>query len=293
VGIGELLWDVFPDESLPGGAPANFAFHAGQLGHRALVVSRVGDDLPGRDLLDVLRGNCLSTEHVQVDPRKPTGHVPVEVSPDGTPTFTVVEDVAWDYIAEDPALAGVVASADLVCFGTLAQRSEISRRTIHALVRSCRRQVLFDVNLRHDFWSPGLISDCLAMSTIAKLNLEETGILQDVFPGQAGQVDWCRALIERFGLGLVCITRGKDGCLLVGRDGSADHPGVPVEVVDTVGCGDAFSAAIAHGVLTGMGLGPTAELACQVGAFVASRPGATPPLPARIIQAAGNQAEQS
>ncbi len=278
LGLGELLWDLFEDGRRPGGAPANFAFHAGQLGHAAAVVSRVGDDLLGRELLKHLRANGLATGLIQVDTEKPTGTVPVQVAPDGTPSFTVVEDVAWDYLEEEPRLHQAVASADLVCFGTLIQRAEKSRKTVESLLQSAKNTILFDINLRHDFWSQELVAEQLKLSTIAKLNDEEQQKLKQAGLGKGDRVDWCRSILLEFRLKLVCVTLGKDGCLVVGTEGVVEHPGYPVQVVDTVGCGDAFSAAVAHCHLNGYSLEKTADFANRVGSYVASCRGATPPL---------------
>jgi len=279
LGLGELLWDVFPDGKRPGGAPANFAFHAAQLGHDASVISRVGDDAPGRELLDHLRRHGISTDFIQIDPARPTGAVSVTVAPDGSPAFTVVENEAWDYLADEPLLHQAVASADVVSFGTLTQRGEKSRETVKSLLNSAKNTVLFDINLRKNFWSKKLVEDGLTRATIAKLNQREEQMLKQLGLGKGDRVDWCRSILLEFRLEMVCVTRGKDGCLLVGTEGHFEHPGYPVEVADTVGCGDAFAAAVAHCYLRGHPLDKTAEFANRVGSFVASRPGATPPLP--------------
>jgi len=279
LGIGELLWDVFEDGRRPGGAPANFAFHARQLGHEAAVISRVGEDELGRELLTHLKANGISTEFIQIDRQKPTGTVPVRVAPDGTPRFTVVEDVAWDYLEDEPGLHRAVASADVLCFGTLIQRSHPSRQTVESLLKSAKNTVLFDINLRHDFWSKQQVTEQLKLSTILKMNQQEQQKLKNAGLGKGDRVDWCRSILLEFQLELVCVTRGAKGCLLVGREGWAEHPGYPVEVADTVGCGDAFAAAVAHCHLKGYPLDKTADFANRVGSFVASRPGATPSLP--------------
>jgi fructokinase len=281
LGLGELLWDVFPDGKRPGGAPANFAFHAAQLGHEASVVSRVGDDELGRELLAHLKTNGISTELIQIDKQKPTGAVQVEVAPDGTPRFTVVENEAWDYLEDEPRLHRAVASADVVCFGTLTQRGEKSRRTVKSLLNSAKNTVLFDINLRKNFWSKQLVEEGLSHATITKMNQREQQILKQLGlgKGKGDRVDWCCSILLEFQLELVCVTRGKNGCLLVGTEVWAEHPGYPVGVADTVGCGDAFAAAVAHCHLRGYSLDKTADFANRVGAFVASRRGATPPLP--------------
>ena len=279
IGLGELLWDVFPDERRPGGAPANFAFHAAQLGHDAAVISKLGDDALGSELLDHLTQHGISTEFIQIDPQKPSGAVQVEVALDGTPKFTVVEDEAWDYLEDEPRLHEAVAAADVVCFGTLTQRGEKSRETVKSLLKSTKNTVLFDINLRKQYWSKELVADGLACATIAKMNEREQQMLKQLGLGKGDRVDWCRSILLEFRLEMVCVTRGKDGCLLVGTEVDLEHPGYPVEVADTVGCGDAFAAAVAHCHLRRYSLDKTADFANRVGSFVASRRGATPPLP--------------
>jgi len=281
VGLGELLWDLFADGKTLGGAPANFAVHAAQLGHEAFVASRVGRDDLGQQMLVELRQRRVDASAVQLDDSHPTGTVPVRVSPDGTATFSVVPDVAWDYLEDEPALHELVRQADLVCVGTLAQRGERTREAIQRLLCSCQRTVLFDANLRHRLWSAGLVEICLSHTSIAKVNEREwTRLIElGLVPAGSDPIGACRALIRQFDLELVCITRGSSGCLLVSADGAADHPGFAAKVVDTVGCGDAFAAAIAHGWLTGQALDEMAIHANRLGAWVASHRGATPTHP--------------
>jgi fructokinase len=281
VGLGELLWDLFADGKTLGGAPANFAFHAAQLGHEAFVASRVGRDALGRQMLDELAQRQLDASAVQLDDSHPTGTVPVQVGSDGTATFSIVPDVAWDYLEDAPALHDLVRRADLVCVGTLAQRGEQTRQAIQRLLGSCQRTVLFDANLRHRLWSADLVEACLSHTSIAKVNEREWSRLVELrlVPTGVDPIGGGRALIRRFDLDLVCITRGSTGCLLVSANDAADHPGFPATVVDTVGCGDAFAAAIAHGWLTGQTLDEMARSANRLGAWVASHRGATPTHP--------------
>ncbi len=286
IGLGEVLWDILPDGRELGGAPANFAFHAYQLGHEGIVVSRVGNDPLGREILGIISGHGLSTEFIQIDSDHPTSTVPVEVAADGTPTFTIIEDVAWDHLADEPSLHDLVGRADVVCFGTLAQRSPTSRRTIESVLDAFKGTLLFDINLRQHYWSPELVETGLRRCTIAKMNEDEWHRLGELSLVRRTPelVDWCRAAIEEFQIELVCVTRGERGCLLVSGQDWADHPGVPTAVADSVGSGDAFSASVAHGFLRGDPLDVLAELANRVGAHVASQPGGTPPLPDELRQ---------
>jgi fructokinase len=283
VGIGEVLWDVFADQRRLGGAPANFAFHAVQLGHEASIVSRVGNDEPGRELLAALRAHTTSTRYVQTDPQHPTGTVQVALAPDGTPEFTISPNVAWDYLQLDEPLLELARGADAVCFGTLAQRSPATRNTIQAFLAAAPRALkIFDVNLRQHFWSAQLIQTNLAHTHVLKLNSDEQRELARLLGGPGEPLGWARDMIERYKLRLVCITRGPEGCVLVSADGHAEHPGLKVPIIDTVGAGDAFTAALVSGYLAGWPLAVLAEHANRVGAYVASQAGATPPLPSHV-----------
>lgn len=281
VGLGELLWDVFADSRRPGGAPANVAFHAGQLGCHGIVSSRVGKDTLGDELLAFLAGQGLSADSVQRDPVHPTGTVTVDASRADHPTYVIHENVAWDHLALDDNLRSLMARASAVCFGTLAQRSSQSRNTIQEALELVGRQclVVYDVNLRQRWYDRSWIETSLARAHVVKLNADEVVILADLLEtGSPEHSAFARALVDRYGVDTVCITRGGDGCLLVGRDAEVDRAGVAVSVVDAVGAGDAFTAALIHGRLQGWSLEAQAAFANQIGALVASRAGAMPAL---------------
>jgi len=285
VGVGEVLWDVIGEERKLGGAPVNFVYHIHQFGHEGIPVSRVGDDALGREILDQLRRLGLETEFIQIDPVKPTSTVPVTLDAAGSPTFEIVGDVAWDYLdGGDPAWRRL-ADADLICFGTLAQRSEPSRRAIQTLLEASRGKKLYDVNLRPPYGAIRLVRRNLTNCDILKLNDEELAELRSagLAPGPPDPADYCRALLDRFDLQLICVTRGANGSLLVDREEIADHPGIPVTVSDAVGAGDAFTAAVADGHLRGRPLEIISERANRLGAFVASQIGATPVIPAHLF----------
>ena len=293
VGLGELLWDLLPEGKKPGGAPANFAYHARALGDEGLPVSRIGADPLGQELGQRLAALGLPGEHVQVDPRRPTGTVHVAIDSRGVPTFTITPEVAWDYLAWDPSLAALAARADAVCFGSLAQRSPVSRATIRSFLSATRPGCLrvFDVNLRQSWYSPEILRDSLGRSSIVKLNETELPVvlralgLQVLRRGAAGGglEAGCRALREAFGLELVCLTLGPEGSLLCTAGKTLRSPGVRVEVADTVGAGDAFTAVLCHHWLRGTSLERTAESANRYGAWVASQIGPTPAVPAEAL----------
>ena len=284
VGIGEVLWDLLPSGKQLGGAPANFAYHASALAVETRIVSRVGRDANGRELLQRVSDLRLSTEWIELDPAAPTGTVSVEIAVDGQPKYTIHENVAWDYIKAQPAARRAVADANAVCFGTLAQRSETSRSSIRALVSLAPPNTLriFDINLRQHFYSRELIEQSLALANVLKVNDTELGVLAEMFGVTGDMRAQMNGLAGRYPLRVIACTRGANGSLLLANGQWSDHPGVPVKVADTVGAGDAFTAAIALGLLRAWDLDDINHRANQIASFVASCPGATPDLPQHL-----------
>lgn len=282
VGLGEVLWDIFPSgEKLLGGAPANFAFHAHQLGHQGVVVSRVGEDELGQELLAQLEQRGLRTDMIQTDGSAPTGTVHVTDNPDGSHGFLITPNVAWDRLVAPRSLTQLMAGADVVCFGTLAQRTEANRSTIQMLLGHAPAAKLFDINLRQDYWSREVIIDGLKACQLVKVSEDELGALRglNLVPHETNARAWCRALLRKFDIDLAAITRAGNGAMLLTRTDCVEEPGIQVNVADSVGCGDAFAAAMAHGWQASMNLQELADLSNRVGAYVASQPGAMPPLP--------------
>ncbi len=290
IGLGEVLWDIFPDGTkLLGGAPANFAFHAHRLGHEGLVVSRVGQDELGQRILQDLSGHGLSTDGIQRDGVHPTGTVQVVARPNGAHDFIITPNVAWDRLVPTPDLIERVRPADVVCFGTLAQRSETTRSTMELLLRQTRATKVFDINLRQEYWSREIIEAGLRISQIAKLNDDELDVLKglSLVPPDADDAGFARSLLEKYGLDLLAVTRGHRGAMLIADGETADVSGVKVDVADSVGAGDAFTAAMADAWLRRRPLDEVADFANRAGAYVASRPGATPALPKEFQQSQG------
>lgn len=281
IGLGELLWDIFPDGRRPGGAPANVAFHASQLGCEGVVVSRVGQDPLGDELLSYLAQQGLSTQWIQRDPTHPTGTVTVQMNRDGSPRYTIHENVAWDYLEFEPGLEEFMRSAAAVCFGTLAQRSHSSRRTIRKALAATSKEclIVYDVNLRRPFVKRDWVEESLVGVHIVKLTMEELHELADLLAlGLSDPVPFARVLQDHFGVETVCLTQGRQGCLLIDRQGVLSVPGVSVKVADPVGAGDAFTAALIYSRLRGWGREKGAAFANRCGAMVAERPGAMPSL---------------
>ena len=286
VAIGEVLWDLLPTGRKLGGAPANYAYHARSLGADARVVSRVGDDPLGRELLEQLRANGQPTETIEVDPDAPTSTVGVVIGDDGQPSYTIWEDVAWDRIEAASVALAACASADAVCFGSLARRGEVSRRGIGGLVAASGPGALrvFDINLRPPFVDREVVEDSLALANVLKLNDDELATLSAWFHLEGDEARRVAGLAARFDLGAVALTRGSQGSLIY-RDGLlAEHPGAHARVVDTVGAGDAFAAVLTIGLLEAWTLDAINHRANLVAAFVCSRPGATPEFPDGLLR---------
>ena len=287
VGLGELLWDLFPAGKQLGGAPANFAYITSLLGDDGIPASRLGRDDLGIEAIRRLGELGLSTEFIQQDADHPTGTVKVKVDPAGQPCFEIAQSVAWDFFDWTPPWQELAQRTDAVCFGSLAQRSARSHDTIRKFLQNMRPGALrvFDVNLRQNFYTRQVLAESMELATVIKLNHEELPKIMRPFElenqGERGGEDpgeenAARRLLSSYDLDLVCITRGTNGSLLVSADQSTEHPGFKVKVADTVGAGDAFTAALVHGYLRGTSLVQINEAANRVGAWVASQPGATP-----------------
>ena len=279
VGVGELLWDVFPAGKRLGGAPVNFAYHCSQLGAVGYPVSCIGRDALGCELRAELRARQVHDAYITEEATHPTGTVQVTLDASGKPSYEICEGVAWDCIPMSDALAALARQADALCFGSLAQRSETSRATIQSLLQAMRPQALkiFDINLRLNFHTRAVIETSLELSNILKLNDEELPVLAGMFGLKGSAQDQLAALRDAFSLQLIAYTRGKDGSLLLGREDSSDYVGEPVEVVDSVGAGDSFTAALCMGLLHKKPLAAINEHASRVAAFVCTQSGATPP----------------
>jgi len=289
VGLGEILWDLLPSGRRLGGAPANFAYCSHVLGDRAVVASRVGADEPGRAIRKALGAAGITDQFLQSDASMPTGTVEVEIDPAGQPKFRIIDPVAWDSFDWTPEWQRLAESADAVCFGSLAQRSGKSRSAIRKFLDAMPPGALrvFDVNLRQQFYSPEVVRESLARATVLKLNHEEVAAVRALLGIEEGTENGlCRVLLERFPLELVAITRGRQGSLLCGRNGSDEHEGFRVRVEDTIGAGDAFTAGLVHGMFRRRPLPELNDLANRLGAWVASHSGAMPAIPANGIHPA-------
>jgi fructokinase len=286
VGIGELLWDMLPSGPRLGGTVSNFSVMAGRLGSQAVCASRLGKDELGWRALEELGQKPLDATYLQTDPTHPTSTVAVTLK-DGQAEYTIAEGVAWDYLELSPEWRGLAPRAAAVCFGTLAQRNDVSRQTIQGFLAAtgpdCVR--VFDVNLRPPSYSASVIERSLQQTTLLKMNDSEMPEILKLLNLGGGEstradtlLDGARRLLERFPVHMVCVTMGGSGSLLVTRAQVDRHPGIPVKVVDTVGAGDAFAAALTHYYLRKAPLPVINEAGNRWGSWVASQPGAMPPL---------------
>ena len=290
VGLGELLWDLLPGGKQLGGAPANFTVMCARLGNRGVIASCIGKDTLGEEARAYLSPLPVDIGFLQTDLKHATGSVSVTLE-DGQPEYTIHRPVAWDYLAATPEWLALARQADAVCFGSLAQRSPVSRETILAFLDATREECVrvFDVNLRKPFYDAEVLENSLGRATLLKLNEIEMpvvmgllGMAENAGSDEALLLHCATLLLDRFPLKLVCITMGSQGSLLVTREGHHRHGGVPTQVVDTVGAGDAFTAAMVSYFLRGASLAGLNEAGNRWGSWMASQRGAMPALPADV-----------
>lgn len=278
VGMGEALWDVLPDGKKIGGAPANFAFHAGQAGMDSRVVSAVGKDALGEEALATLEGKGLNIEAVaRVD--FPTGVVNVSLGEQGIPQYDICEGVAWDNIPFTPALANLASQAQAVCWGSLAQRNEVSRKTIFSFLDAMpsdeERLKVFDINLRQQFYTLEIIEASGRRANVLKINDEELVLVSELLRLGAGSPEvLCRSLMERYGLRILVLTCGANGSYVFTSVETSYRVTPKVQVADTVGAGDSFTATLVGELLRNTPVGVAHEHAVEVAAYVCTQQGA-------------------
>ena len=280
-GLGELLWDVVGDNETLGGAPINFVYHAAQLGASALAISTIGDDLRGKRAISSLTDHGVVTDHLTVVEGFPTGYVQASVDANGVADYLFPDEVAWDRLTIESTTETLAPRLELICFGSLAQRSQHSRAVIHRFLASLPSVALkiFDLNIRQNFYSREIIRDSLIKADILKLNDDEIELLSRLEDLKGSPEKRLAILVERYRLALGVLTRGEGGSLLVSPTEVSDHPGFQAEVVDTIGAGDSFTAVIGMGMLKGDPLERINEHANRVAAHVCSRRGAMVVLP--------------
>jgi fructokinase len=288
-GIGEVLWDVYPDAARFGGAPANFACHAAALGAESWMASAVGVDELGNCAIDSLKSAGVQCDMVARCREHDTGQVLVTLDSSGQASYRFAEDSAWDHLQWSAGLGSLAERCDAVCFGTLGQRSPTSRATIQRFVSATPQRALrmFDVNLRQGFFDRETIHTSLQIASAVKLNDEELPKVAELCESVASTPrQLLRKLVERYGLRLAALTRGAEGALLIAGDEESECPAVPTKVVDTVGAGDAFTATLVADFLRGLPLGEVNLHANAVASFVCSQPGGVMKLPDYVVQPA-------
>ncbi|MDE6716520.1 MAG: carbohydrate kinase [Muribaculaceae bacterium] len=286
VGIGEALWDILPEGKKIGGAPANFAYHISQFGLSSCVVSAVGNDALGKELVGELRNKQLNMLIPTVN--YPTGTVMVQLDSNGIPSYDITEDVAWDNIPFTPELETLAKSTCAMTFGSLAQRNEISRRTIHRFIDSMPEgdNVLkvFDINMRQNYCTTEIAAESLQKCNILKINDEELIVLSRMFaiPG-INMDDMCMQILNEYQLKMVVLTCGVNGSYVFTDSGTSFMPTPVVDVADTVGAGDSFSASFIAAILKGKSVSEAHRLAADVSAFVCTNHGAMPTLSEELL----------
>ena len=284
VGIGEILWDVFPAGKVLGGAPANFAYHVSQFGFDGVALSAIGNDALGNEIIENLNKKGLN--YIIEKTPFATGTVQVTVDNKGIPQYEICENVAWDNIPFTPEMEELARKTQTVCFGSLAQRNSVSRATINRFLDCLPETALkiFDINLRQHFYTLELIEHSLLRCNILKINDDEVLIVGQLFGWESkSELEICNQLLHSCDLEIVVLTKGTLGSYVVTRNETSFKPTPLVEVADTVGAGDSFTAAFVAALLHSQSISDAHQLAVDVSAYVCTQHGAMPVLPESLI----------
>ena len=286
VGLGEILWDMLPSGKALGGAPANFAFHAKELGESSVVISCVGNDEMGREIISSLENMDMSTEFLYIDKTHPTGVVSVTTNKEMKPSYLIQEGVAWDYIPTSELLSELAFKSTAVCFGTAAQRSQLSRMTIQKFVGLMGQDSIrvFDINLRQNFYSRDVIETSLSLANVLKLNVNELSVVKKLLRLNGDEEKILNELSRKYSLRLIALTKGMEGSIIYSEGRISKHEGYRINLEDTVGAGDAFVAALVTGLLRGYELDDLNNKANCVASYICSKHGGTPSLTNEIRQ---------
>ncbi len=285
VGLGEALWDILPEGAKLGGAPANFAYHASQFGHHAVAVSALGNDALGDQT--VAEFDKMGLDYVMPRVAYPTGTVGVELDAEGIPTYDITADVAWDNMPFTAEIESVARNSRAVCFGSLAQRSQVSRETIHRFLDATPDDCLkiFDINLRQNFYTKEIIQASLRRCNILKINDEELVTIGRMFGYPGLDIEnKCWLILGKYDLDMLVLTCGTNGSYVFAPGSKSFQETPKVEVADTVGAGDSFTGSFVAAVLAGMPIPEAHRLAVTTSAFVCTQKGAMPKLPDELIR---------
>ncbi len=292
-GIGEVLWDIVGEQETLGGAPVNFAFNAAQLGASAYAIAAVGDDERGNRAIKLLQNKSINVDYVQKTTQQ-TGYVLADTDSKGIATYQFPDNVAWDNLTVNSAICKLIKKLDVICFGSLAQRSQITRDTIYRYLTLASNEQeknreriktlkVFDLNIRQNFYSKAIIKRSLQFANILKLNDDELVLMQHLFSLKGTQAEQLKQLLNNYNLSLVALTCGGKGSVLVTDDEISEHTGFPCQVVDTIGAGDAFTAAVVLGWLKGLSLAQINHQANYLASYVCQRTGAMNDIPKDVI----------
>ena len=284
VGLGEALWDVLPEGKKLGGAPANFAYHVGQFGLDTVAISALGDDALGDETIEALKDRKLNYLMPRVP--YPTGTVQVTLTGDGIPSYEIKENVAWDNIPYTPEMENIAKQACAVCFGSLAQRNEVSRENIRKFLDATPLDCLkiCDINLRQQFYTKDILEDSFCICNILKINDEELITVARMFGYDSLDMRrTCQKIVQDYHLKMLVLTCGTNGSYVFTDDGLTSFQDTPkVEVADTVGAGDSFTGSFCASIIKGKTVQEAHKTAVQVSAFVCTQNGAMPTIPADL-----------
>lgn len=285
VGLGEILWDVFPERKVLGGAPANFAYHVSQFGYNGYAVSAIGDDLLGKEILSSLQEKRLNYLIETTD--FPTGTVQVTLNQTGIPQYEICENIAWHNIPFTAKTDNLAKNTGTVSFGSLAQRNGVSRETIKRFLAAMPENSLkiFDINIRQHFYTKELIHESLQLCNMLKINDDEVIIVSELFGWKnMEEQDICKKILENYNLDIVILTKGTNGSFVFTPKETSYQPTPKVHVADTVGAGDSFTAAFVASYMHGDRITDAHQLAMEVSAYVCTQHGAMPKLPDAYLE---------
>lgn len=284
VGLGEILWDIFPDGKVLGGAPANFAYHASQFGFKGVAISAIGNDSLGDEIIENLNNKSLA--YIVEKTPFPTGTVQVTLDDKGVPQYEITQNVAWDNIPFTTQMEELARKTKTVCFGSLAQRNQASRLTINRFLDlvPCDALRIFDINLRQHFYSQELINHSLTRCNVLKINDDEVVLVAKLFGWEKlSEMEICEKLLFNYSLKMVVLTKGTQGSYVITPNEKSFQPTPIVDVADTVGAGDSFTGAFVASLLRGKSIAYAHKTAVQVSAYVCTQHGAMPVLPQSLI----------
>ena len=285
--FGEVLWDILPTETILGGAPFNFAYRVNSLGDTGLMISRLGRDELGQEAFQQITQSGLDTTFIQWDDHQPTGTVPIRFDEHMNPDFVITPDVAYDYIELTDELLAAASRADSLCFGTLAQRNEQSRKTLAAIIEQSPNSLkILDINLRKDCYCRDTIVSSLASADVLKLNEDEIAEIAEMLNLSGKSIpDYCVDIIDKWSLRFCLVTLGNRGAYACSTEGKKVYvAGYKVTLADALGSGDAFSAGFVHKILRGKSISEACAYGNTLGALVATQKGATRPVTLKQIE---------